>query len=160
MFNSSTAERCIGEINTRPPVIFSCPRGICPRHAMTNKAKLWFHASLPLPILLRYESDESNPTPSLRSMSILFPSYISIFQVLSFLQIFSSRSCPVCIRFLSRVCHIPPWLYHPQYMAWSMYKPWSSSSREFSPASCYFLPLSSKLVPPRRVLEHRNKQAK
>jgi len=29
-----------------PPIIFWCPRGICPRHAMTNNAKLWFHASL------------------------------------------------------------------------------------------------------------------
>lgn len=95
MFNSSTAERCIGEINTRPPVIFWCPRGICPRHAMTNKAKLWFHASLLLPPPLRYESDESNPTPSLRSMSVLFPSYNSIFQVLSFLQIFSAKSCRI-----------------------------------------------------------------
>jgi hypothetical protein len=50
-----------------------------------------------------WESYESNPTPSLRSMSILFPSYNSIFQVLSFLQIFSARSCPVCIRFVSCV---------------------------------------------------------
>jgi hypothetical protein len=114
MFISSTAERSIGEINTRPPRYLLVPAGnlSSPYYDEQNKtliSRVSTVASTPS----IWQADESNRTPSFRSMSILFASYNSIFQILSFLQLFSERSCPICIRVLSHACHIPPWLHHP-----------------------------------------------
>lgn len=62
MFISSTAERSIGEINTRPPRYLLVSAGNLSSPCYDEQNKTWFHASLPLPLPLRYDS-QMNPTP-------------------------------------------------------------------------------------------------